>query len=161
MHAERTQQSLEAVLSEEVLCTEHLLKSLESERAALTRRDSNALGRSTEEKLAHVQKLETLERDRERLLSELGFTGDPEQLAEWLDHQPQAARGLRELWQQVLANTRACRTSNLTNGGILEASRQHVEQALAVLRGHTGSASTYDPNGATPSSLGQRELGKV
>lgn len=161
MNAVRTQQSLEAVLTGEIQCTEQLLRSLESERTALAGRDMAALARSTEQKLEYTQRLEALEREREQLLSELGFCGNPADLGEWFGNLPQAAPGLHKLWQQILANTEACRTSNLANGGILEANRQHVEQALSILRGQIGSTSLYDPNGGTGHPLGQRELGKV
>lgn len=161
MHAERTQQSLEAVLNQELECTESLLASLETERAALAGRDANALARSTEAKLAQIQRLESLEGQREHLLAALGFAGEPADLGSWLGNLPGTQRRLHGLWQRILANTEACRTANLTNGGILEANRQHVEQALSILRGQVGSTSVYASNGETASSLGQRDLGKV
>jgi len=161
MHAEGMQYSLEAVLTQEVECTERLMKSLDAERSALANRDMTALARSTEDKLVQTQELEELEQQRERLLAGMGFTGKVTDLSEYFQTLPGKTHGLRELWQQVLANTEACRKDNLTNGGILEASRQHVEQALCILRGQAGSPSLYDPNGETASHLGQRELGKV
>ena len=161
MHAEGMQHALEAVLTQEVECTERLLKSLETERSALAQRDMTALARSTEDKVAQIQALETLERERERLLAEMGFTGKVTDLNEYFQALPGKTQRLRELWQQLLANTEACRKDNLTNGGILEASRQDVEQALCILRGQAGSPSLYDPNGETAPHLGQRELGKV
>jgi flagella synthesis protein FlgN len=156
MHAERMQHPLEVVLVQEVECTERLLKSLETERSALAGRDTAALARSTEEKLEHTQKLERLERERERLLAEMGFAGDLADLNKCFESLPGKTHSLRALWQQILANTEACRTSNLTNGGILEASRQHVEQALCILRGQSGAPSLYDPKGETAPYLGQR-----
>jgi len=161
MDAEGMQHRLEAVLTQEVECTKRLLKSLETERLALAQRDMTALTQSTEEKLKHTQQLETLERERERLLSETGFTGDGADLSEYFESPAGKTHRLHDLWQQILSNTEACRTSNLTNGGILEASRQHVEQALCILRGQAGSPSLYDPKGETAPHLGQRELGKV
>ena len=161
MHAEGMQHSLEAVLTQEVECTERLLESLETERSALAQRDITVLAQSTEEKLQRAQQLEALEQERQRLLAGMGFTGDVADLSKYFESLPGNTHRLRDLWQQILANTEACRTSNLTNGGILEASRQHVEQALCILRGQAGSPSLYDPNGETAPHLGQRELGKV
>jgi len=162
MHAEGMPHALQAVLMQEVECTERLLASLETEHSALAQRDMSALAGSTEQKLALTQRLETLEQERERLLAGTGFSGQGSDLSAYLVTLTGATKpGLRDLWQQVLANTEACRKANLTNGGILEASRQHVEQALGILRGQAGSPSLYDPNGATAPHLGQRELGKV
>mgnify|MGYP000007610944 FL=1 len=161
MHAERMPHALQAVLTQEVECTERLLESLETERSALAQRDMSALAGSTEQKLALTQRLETLEQDRERLLAGMGFSGQKSELSAYLATHTGATQGLRDLWAQVLANTEACRKANLANGGILEASRQHVERALCILRGQAGSPSLYDPNGATAPHLGQRELGKV
>jgi flagellar biosynthesis/type III secretory pathway chaperone len=161
MHAEGTQQSLQAVLAQEVECTERLLNSLEAERLALVHRDMPALAQSTQEKITHIQLLESLEGKREQLLATLGFSGQPADLSSYLDDLPGDTGGLQDLWQRLLANTEACRNANLTNGGILEASRQHVEQALSILRGQAGSPSLYDPKGEAATQLGQRELGKV
>lgn len=152
---------LEAVLAQEVACTESLLKSLQTERSALAARDSALLARSTGEKLQHTEKLDALERERERLLAEMGFGSECPDLSKCFERLPSNAHTLHILWQQILANAEACRTSNLTNGGILEANRQHVEQALCILRGQAGSPSVYDPKGETAPHLGQRELGKV
>ena len=161
MHAEGMPHALQAVLTQEVECTERLLESLETERSALVQRDMSALAGSTEQKLALTQRLETLEKEREQLLAGIGFTGQAPELSAYLATHAGATLRLRDLWQQVLANTEACRNANLTNGGILEVSRQHVEHALCILRGQAGSPSLYDPNGETAPHLGQRELGKV
>jgi flagellar biosynthesis protein FlgN len=154
------QQSLQTVLTQEVRCTERLLTCLNTERAALARRDIPALEQTTGSKLQLAAKLEQLEQQRERLVAGLGFDTDTEGLRRCFKSLPQA-RHLMQLWQQVLTNLEACRNGNLTNGGILEASRQHVEQALLILRGQSGSPSLYRSKGDNPANLGQRELGKV
>jgi flagellar biosynthesis/type III secretory pathway chaperone len=161
MHAEGMPHALQSVLTQEVECTERLLESLKTERSALAQRDMSALAGSTERKLALTQRLETLEEEREQLLAGMGFTGQASDLTAYLATHAGVADKLLDLWQRVLGNTEACRRANLTNGGILEASRQNVEQTLRILRGQTGSPSLYDPNGETAPHLGQRELGKV
>ncbi len=161
MQAEGTRPTLESVLTEEVRCTEELLSCLETERSALTTRDMNALQVSTSEKLEHTRRLEQLEMQREALVTELGFDTDVESLQRCFRSQSGAAK-LMQLWQQVLSNIEECQTCNLTNGGILESSRQHVEQALCILRGQPDTAKLYDPTGGNAATdLGQRELGKV
>ena len=160
MHAERTQHSLEEVLAQEVQCTGRLLECLEAERSALTRRDLELLENTTRGKLRYTRRLEELEQQRETLMTELNPASAPRTPPECFRGLPQADR-LADLWQQVLDNTRACQTGNLANGGILESSRQHIEQALSILRGQSGAPSLYDPSGDASANLGQRELGKV
>jgi len=160
MQAERTQQSLEDLLTREVQFTERLLVCLEAERTALTQRDLQALAMTTQDKIRHTRQLEQLDQQRQKLVSELGFAEDADGLQRCFDSLPRAD-ALKHLWQQILTNLEACQTGNLTNGGILESDRQHIEQALRILRGQSTSPSLYDPHGDTPANLGQRELGKV
>ncbi len=160
MQAERTQHPLEKILAQEALCTGRLLEYLEAERSALSRRDLELLEQTTRAKIQYTRQLEELEAQREALVRELGFASGPDTLLDCFKSLPQADK-LIQLWKQVLDNTQACQTGNLTNGGILESNRQHVEQALSILRGQSGTPSLYDPNGDTSANLGQLELGKV
>lgn len=160
MHAEGTQHPMEEILEQEVQCTGRLLECLAAERSALTRRDLDLLEDTTRGKIRYTRKLEQLEQQREALVTELGFAPGPDTLLDCFRSLPRADT-LTGLWQQVLKNTEACQTGNLTNGGILETSRQHVEQALSILRGQSGTPSLYSPSGDTSANLGQRELGKV
>lgn len=160
MYAEGKPQALQTVLNEEVECTGRLLGCLESEHSALTRRDMDALQETTAEKLHLSQQLESLEHRRTQLVAELGFGDDAASLGQCFDSLPQA-NIFKRLWRQVLGNLEACRNDNLTNGGILEASRQHAEQALCILRGQSGSPALYSQAGDATADLGRRELGKV
>jgi flagella synthesis protein FlgN len=160
MHAERIRQSLQTVLTQEVQCTASLLGCLNAERTALATRDMPALEQTIGEKLQYTGALEQLEQQREQLVAELGFGPGAEELRRCFKSLAQADT-LYQLWQEVLTNLESCRNGNLTNGGILEAGRQHVEQALLILRGQSGAPSLYNPSGDRPTNLGQRELGKV
>lgn len=153
-------ETLEQILEQELACTEALLQSLETERAALVSRDLERLSDTTHDKLAQTEALEALERQRAQLLQSLGFDNSHSGIRRCIEHRPDRDR-LQTLWQQVLDNIRACRTGNLTNGGILELGRQHVEQALSVLRGENASPTLYGQKGNTAPRLGQRELGKA
>ncbi|MFZ0470579.1 MAG: flagellar export chaperone FlgN, partial [Thiogranum sp.] len=80
MAATVAQQALEHLLIQEVQCTERLLACLNAERTALAQRDMDALEQTTGEKLQHTLELEQLDRQREDLLSQLGFATDAEGL---------------------------------------------------------------------------------
>ena len=160
MYAEGAQQALHSVLHEELECSGRLLACLESERNALGRRDMDTLQQTTAEKLQLSQQLEALDTRRAGLVTGLGFGADAASLGKCFNSLPHAGE-LKRLWRQILANLEACRNGNLTNGGILEASRQHAEQALCILRGQTGTTTLYSQAGDAAADLGRRELGKV
>jgi flagella synthesis protein FlgN len=160
VQAEGTQHSLESVLQQEVQCSERLLETLDAERTALIKRDTDALEAAVAKKLEYSQLLETLDRQREAILSELGFATDRDGVRRSFDALPAGGK-LNRLWQQILENIAKCQAGNLTNGGILESGRQQVEQTLRILRGQQGSPFLYTPHGETSANLGRRELGKV
>jgi len=160
MHHEGNRHPLETTLTQEVECTQQLLACLEAECNALVKRDLAALEATTQRKLDCSRQLEQLESRRGALIESLGFENSPATLARCFNSLPCAAR-LSRLWQQILENTEACQTLNLTNGGILESGRQHVEQALGILRGQTGSPAVYAQDGEARATMGQCELGKA
>ncbi len=154
------QQTLQMVLAAEAACSGELLACLATEREALVNRDMPRVEATTAQKLQLSQQLEELERQRAALVTGLGFGPGGDDLRDCYSRLPQA-EDCQRLWQLILDNLRACRHGNLTNGGILEASRQHVEQALAILRGQTDAPGLYSPDGDSNANLGQRVLGKV
>ena len=160
MDNEGNRHLLEITLSQEVECSRELLDCLESEQAALLKRDLESLEITTNRKFDCSQQLEQLEIRRDALIKSLGFENTPGKLPQCFTTLP-CAEQLSRLWAQLLENIEACQTRNLTNGGILEAGRQHVEQALGILRGQTGAPSVYAQDGEARANLGQRELGKV
>jgi len=160
MHSEGNQHPIETLLTQEIECSQQLLDCLESERTALIERDIDALEITTRQKLNCSQQLEQLETRRGALVESLGFKNTPDNLRHCFKTLPGANR-LSNLWQRVLSNIESCRASNLSNGSILESGRQHVEQALCILRGQNTAPSVYAQDGEARANLGQRELGKV
>jgi flagellar biosynthesis/type III secretory pathway chaperone len=162
MPAERKSHSLPDILTRQVQCTEHLLTCLGAERDALASRDIQTLEDTTATKLQYTRELEQLEQQRQQLMVELGFGDitDNESLRRCFKSLPQAET-LLKLWGRILTNLDTARHGNLANGGILEAGRRHVEQALMILRGQTATPALYNPNGDRSANLGQRDLGKV
>jgi flagella synthesis protein FlgN len=160
MNNEGNRHPLESTLTEEVECTRQLLDCLESERTTLIERDLDSLEAITRTKFDCSQRLEQLENQRRTLVESLGFDNTPDSLQRCFKTLPCADR-LFSLWDQILENTASCQASNLTNGSILESGRQHIEQALCILRGQTGSPAVYAQDGEARANLGQRELGKV
>ncbi len=160
MQNEGNRHPLEITLTQEVECTRQLLDCLDAERTALLERDTEALENTTRQKFDCSKQLEELETRRSSLVESLGFENTRDSLPRCFKSLPCANR-LMQLWTQILDNIESCKTSNLTNGGILESGRQHVEQALGILRGQAGAPAVYAQDGESRTNLGQRELGKV
>lgn len=160
MNTEQNTQALEQILRQQVTCSALLLECLKFERDALSKRDMDELEKFTNDKLEHTQVLEQLELKREGYLSERGYSNDVGGMQQCCRALPQSDL-LLALWDEIMGNIQACQASNMTNGGILELGRKHVEQALSILRGQNNTPSVYNTNGSTSPHLGQRELGKV
>ena len=160
MSAEGTQLQLEAVLEQQAHCSTELLQCLEAERKALAERDTDALEKISQDKSNHTRVLEELETRRRQLVCDLDCGTDADGMQRCLEKFGEGTR-LASLWNRVIRNIAECRDNNIANGAVLEIGRQHVEQALAILRGNTAEPAVYDAQGGAASALGQRELGKV
>ena len=160
MNAEGTQLQLEAVLEQQVHCSTELLQCLEAERNALAERNTNALEKVSQDKSNHTQSLEELETRRKQLVSELDCGTDADGMQRCIERFGDQSR-LASLWERVIRNIGECRDSNIANGAVLEIGRQHVEQALTILRGESAGPMVYDAQGVSGPVLGQREFGKV
>ncbi|MFN2309367.1 MAG: flagella synthesis protein FlgN [Gammaproteobacteria bacterium] len=139
---------LNALLHAEYACAGQLVTLLETETAALQGRDIDALETLAADKQALMQHFESLEAQRQALLEQAGFGGSPadvEGCIAWCDGSGQLARG----WHLLLERIRRSQHQNRCNGAILEASRRHAQQALAVLRGQAPHGDLYHANGCT------------
>lgn len=161
MSAERIQLQLESILEQQAHCSTELLQCLEAERTALTGRNSDALEQISRDKSRHTQTLEELETRRKQLVSGLDCDTDAGGMKRCVEKFGDGSR-IASLWDRVMHNIRECRDNNIANGAVLEIGRQHVEQALSILRGNMAAGpAVYDAQGEAASTLGQRELGKV
>lgn len=160
MNTEHASPSLESILRQAAECSEQLVDCLEAERLALMKRDLEALGEAISDKTRLTAMLETLDAQRQQALGKLGYTADEPGLKACFASLP-ADSALPALWDRLMINIGKCRNSNIANGGVLESSRQHVEQALGILRGQHGTPTLYSAEGNTAPDLGRRELGKV
>ena len=160
MTTQQNSLTLEQILQHQLECTEHMIECLQKERAALVSRDLNTLEEAVNDKSRYAEVLEELDRGREHSIRMLGYKADIKGLQQCFNDLPNGAK-LSGLWDRMLTNLRACQDDNIANGGILEHSRQHVEQALGILRGQSGSPSVYSAQGNAAADLGQRELAKV
>ncbi|HKJ09228.1 MAG TPA: flagellar protein FlgN [Gammaproteobacteria bacterium] len=145
----------------ELACSDALLASLTSEREALATGDVARIQSEATAKAEHVERLETLERQRTELVRQAGYEpSDPSQMEACL-HACDPPGTLVETWLSVLERMRRCQAENLINGGIIELSRRNAERALHVLRGEAPDPDVYQSSGNMASANGRRPLGKA
>ena len=154
------QQQFTVVLNSLESCTRGLLECLEAERTGLTTRNMEQVEQIILRKNDLTRELEQLEKQRAELVVALGFSNDPVGMTRCIRNQPEG-KHLEKLWQQVLDNLKACRDSNLTNGGILELGRRQAEQAISILRGQHSVPGLYSPDGNSAQEFDNRKLGKA
>lgn len=152
---------LNELLRAEYDCAGRLAALLADEAAALNGRDIDAVEALVESKQVLMQEFEALEARRHALLGRAGFGGpqpDIDGCLAWCDGSGRLARG----WRALLERIRDCQHRNRCNGAILESSRRHAQQALALLRGQSPQPGLYTPHGeSTAAGTLGRSLAKA
>ena len=73
-----------------------------------------------------------------------------------------ATEPLKSLWQKLLTLAKNCHHQNQLNGGIINTTKRHVEQATAILHGKQPSSELrYGSTGETVSENQRRSLAKA
>jgi len=148
------------IIDESVLQAMDLRESLEDERLALERQDTDALHAVVISKNERAEKLGDLDRKRTALCQEWGFSVGPDQmdkLMSWCDEND--AIGSR--WAELMRIAAAGNTLNLTNGAIIRLRQQQFETSLSVLRGVTPGSDTYGRNGEESGDFSRRSLAEA
>ena len=141
-------QTLIAVLNEQIRCAEAMLSTLGRENQALIAGDSESLNAAGADKARLVETLESLESERRTLTEAIETTLLQTESAE------------TPAWRKLLDLIAACKEQNQRNGALVKARAEHIRQALKVLRG-TDDPECYDPTGLTSAARGARHLGSA
>lgn len=135
--ATRLRDELQAVLQ--------LHRLLAVEYDALKSRDLAGLERAVADKHACLDHLRGLIAQRLNDLQALGVSADAQGLAAYLETLPVAERGETvEVWAALTRATAQVHQQNAVNGAVIAASRSHIEQTLAILRGRDSLDFLYD-----------------
>ncbi|MCG5501215.1 flagella synthesis protein FlgN [Ectothiorhodospira lacustris] len=144
-------EQLEQILTHSVREASSLEHALQLEGQALSARDLDTLNLAIAEKQRQVERLEQLTREQGALLKREGYENNAQGMAcclrDW-----DTERILSPVWDRLVDIIARCRQLNLTNGGVVETKRRHVEQALHILRGEDARTELYGPRGRTTSS---------
>ncbi|MEW5992785.1 MAG: flagellar protein FlgN [Candidatus Zixiibacteriota bacterium] len=154
---------LGSVLREEQECASRLLAVLETEHAAIARRDTDALQQAVDEKQILLAQLETSHGRRLQLLQQEGIEAAPQGFEALLAQCAVGHKELNDLWVRTKAVLESCQRQNQINGAVLESSRRITHRALSILLGGQAEGSElYNQSGkATTSPFGGNRVIKA
>jgi flagella synthesis protein FlgN len=135
-----------------------LVDLMKQEQQLLVAADADALGELTPRKVALVQELAQLSRQRHGALGAAGFIAAEAGMEPWL-----AARGddaSRAAWSQLLAATAEAKELNRVNGMLLNRQMAHNQTVLNALRTPTAApeSTLYGAKGQTFGSAPSRRF---
>lgn len=145
------------LLAEEAQLLVELEAVLRQETQIVSGDDTEAIQRISSNRHRCVDRLSRIGVERSDAGRMLSFGTDRaglEMLFDWAD--PTTA--LRTKWSANLDIARRCKALNDTNGAIVTAKLDRVQQLLGKLRGTT-APPTYGPRGSRYASLAPRDLG--
>lgn len=126
-----------------------LVELMKQEQQLLVSADADGLAEVTPRKVALVQELAQLSRQRHAALGGAGFPAAETGMEPWLaSHGDEAARSE---WSALLARTADAKELNRVNGLLINRQMAHNQTVLQALRTPAGKAEStlYDANGQT------------
>jgi flagellar biosynthesis/type III secretory pathway chaperone len=150
-------QTLTRMLAEESGLLGELETILQQETEVLRGEDAAAIQRIGGNRHRCVDTLSRLDAERNAACQMLSFgsgRGALDRLFDWAD----PSTGLHTKWLSNLELARRCKTLNDTNGAIVAAKLNRVQQLLGKLRG-SAAPPVYSSKGARYAGLGLRDLG--
>ena len=135
-----------------------LVELMKQEQQLLVAADADGLQELTPRKVALVQELAQLSRERHAALGGAGFTPAEAGMEPWLAAQGDAAT--RSAWSQLLALTSEAKELNRVNGMLINRQMAHNQTVLTALRTPTASAEStlYGAKGQTFGSAPSRRF---
>ena len=141
-------------------CSQRLLDVLQEEDLALRSAEADDIDRITAAKQALILEMESHQRAQDSFLATQNLPPGPQSLERYLktlpDHAPE-----RAAWADLQALVSQCRIRNEINGSMLALSRNHVRQALDLLKGSPETGTLYDRNGEALPAAGTKPLAKA
>jgi flagella synthesis protein FlgN len=152
-------QQLSTILQSEISNSTALASLLKQERDALKISDVDKVSEITKLKQPYLLKLEQLARQREQLLSAVGFPAGKSGLEAFIANQEEAdATRMSMQVSRLREVAKTCREFNQINGGIINVNRQYLVRALSILRGRDPETGAYGPGGEYTSQVVRQPL---
>ena len=126
-----------------------LVELMKQEQQFLVSADADGLAQLTPRKVALVQELAQLSRERHAALGGAGFAASEAGMEPWLA--AQAGEAVRSAWAGLLAQTAEAKELNRVNGMLINRQMAHNQTVLNALRTPAGSAdpALYGAKGQT------------
>lgn len=157
-------QRLDDCIARELDASQRLLETLREENTALTTRDAARIDQAVGAKSVALAELETLDRERERLMRETGQAQNDQGMAgQPGQSDPRRRTRLVDNWMRLLELAGECQKQNAINGALIQSGLRHTRQALSLLKGQPPGETTpqYGPAGQAPLPWARHSLGKV
>jgi flagellar biosynthesis/type III secretory pathway chaperone len=154
---------LDDCIAREIDASQRLLETLREENAALATRDATRIDDAVCAKRMALAELESLDRERERLMRASGQVSDDGAMN---GHPGQSNAGRRtqlvDNWMRLLELAGECQKQNAVNGALIQSGLRHTRQALSLLKGQSpGETPQYGPAGQAEQDWARHTLGKV
>ena len=146
-----------AVLDQQMLAAQALTEMLSRERALLTGVDAAAVEAAAAEKATLLNRIESLETDRRRVLAIAGRGASGTEMDRICRASAAGAppstlqQQVGERWHQLIGVMERCREANEVNGAIVGLKQRQIRQLLNVLRTGREDDLTYGRGGRTQS----------
>lgn len=143
-------------VSEEANLVQLFVKLLEQEQETLTNGRTDELPAIAESKEKLAAELNELSRQRNALLTSLGFPSDRAGMEAWTAANP-AQKETAAAWNQTLSLAARAKNLNLRNGQLIQLRMKYNAQALEILMRKENNLDLYGPDGRS-SPLGDRRI---
>lgn len=150
-------QQLASSLRAEVAAVNTVLRILEAEQQALSKREPEQIEQCAADKDGALRQLAALQQERQTMLRPDASATGLGDLVSRLDNRAET----EPLQAQLLDLGERCETLNAANGALIERLQQHTRSALKILRGSEDSPDLYSGSGETTHLDDRHSLGRA
>lgn len=146
MRDSSTQQRLSQLLAAELTEARNLADTLDLEYEALCLGDAEQIARIAVQKQQQTVKMAGLLQQRDSFLVSSALPPGRQGMDQLTGRLPTDSAALG-IWRELRQFADELRKKNEVNGSIIAHSQRHLDQAVAILSGQTGTGDTYGPRG--------------
>ncbi|MFZ2267876.1 MAG: flagellar protein FlgN [Azonexus sp.] len=146
---------LAALTEQEIELISELLARLEEEQEALKNADATALPALSEQKLKVIERLNTLESARAKVLGCQAGTDVRTAMEAWLAKHPEQQQLLGN-WKKLLDLARQAKQLHIQNGQLISMHLQQTNEMLATLTSPAQQNTLYGSDGQASPTSGSR-----
>jgi flagellar biosynthesis/type III secretory pathway chaperone len=142
---------LQQLLEDEVVLMRSLDQLLTEEEIVLTNNEAEKLGTITPEKNGLLAQIIELEKNRNLLLSSIGYTPDARGMQDFFSTSSDNV-AMEEIWKNLLVISSNAQEKNRTNGLLINRQLSRNQSALNILQQNNQTGSMYGSDGQSKNS---------